>query len=458
MGMMFSEILNYIPTIRYPERQVIFKERLVWTLISLIIYFMLSNLPLIGVSSESLAYFEQISIIFGAAMGTFAMLGIGPIVTASIIMQLLVGSGLIKVDLNTFEGRAWFQGMQKLLAIIFSFLESTSMVVFGALKPEIPTLEWSLFIIFQVALGSIIIIYLDDLISKWGIGSGVSLFILAGVSKGLFIRSFSFTRVGEGFVGVIPQIIYSIVNGIENISVFISAYIIPLLTTLIIFISVVYAQSLRVEIPLVLSSFRGFGRKWPLKFIYTSNMPVILASALLINLQLWGQMLYNRGISLLGSFSANGQPIGGVVYYLTPPRTFIIDVFTSNISMTEALRALSYTLYMIIFSVIFAVFWVNTSGMDARSVANQIVNAGMQIPGFRRDPRVMEKVLERYIPPLTVLGGGFVGLLAAFADLLGALTSGTGLLLAVMIAHNMYELIVQYNIEEMPSLLRRFIK
>jgi len=455
---MLSGVLNYIPTIRYPQKQILFKERLIWTLMSLVIYFLLSNLPLIGVSSESLAYFEQVSIIFGAAMGTFAMLGIGPIVTASIIMQLLVGSGLLRVDLNTYEGRSWFQGMQRLLAIIFSFLESASLVIFGALKPEIPTLGWNLFVISQVALGSIIIIYLDDLISKWGIGSGVSLFILAGVSKQVFIRSFSFTRVGDAFVGVIPQIIYSIVNGIDNISIFISAYIIPILTTLIIFVSVVYAQSLRVEIPLVMSSFRGFGRKWPLKFIYTSNMPVILASALLINLQLWGQMLYNRGISLLGSFSANGQPIGGLVYYLTPPRTFIIDIFTSNVSVSEAIRALSYVLYMVVFSVIFALFWVNTSGMDARSVANQIVNAGMQIPGFRRDPRVMEKVLERYIPPLTVLGGAFVGLLAAFADLLGALTRGTGLLLAVMIAHNLYEQIVQYNIEEMPSLVRRFIK
>ncbi len=450
-------ILDYVPSIKGPTKQVIFKERLFWTLLSLVIYFALSNTPLVGISSQSLAYFEQISIIFGAAMGTFAMLGIGPIVTASIIMQLLVGSGILNVDLNSFEGRAWFQNMQRFLSIIFAFLESTSLVLFGALKPEINTVWWVIFVITQVALGSIIILYLDDLISKWGIGSGVSLFILAGVSKVLFIRTFSPTKVGEGFVGVIPQIIYSVVNGITNVSVFISAYIIPLLTTLLIFVSVVYAQSLRVEIPLVMSSFRGFGRKWPLKFIYTSNMPVILASALLINLQLWGQMLSNKGIHVLGYFSANGQPIGGLVYYLTPPRSFIIDLFTSNVSFHEALRAISYTLYMIIFSVIFALFWVNTSGMDARSVANQIVNTGMQIPGFRRDPRVMEKVLQRYIPPLTVLGGGFVGLLAAVADLMGALTSGTGLLLAVMIAHNFYELIVQYNIEEMPSLLRRFM-
>ncbi len=451
-------ILPYIPSVKKPSKEVLFKERLLWTLAALLIYFALSDIPLIGITPETLAFFEQVSIIFGASLGTFAMLGIGPIVTASIIMQLLVGSGLIRVDLNTYEGRAWFQGMQKILALIFAVIESISLVVFGALTPIYDTTLYYIFIISQVALGSILIIYLDDLVSKWGIGSGVSLFILAGVSKQVFIRAFSFTSSGEGFVGVIPQIFYALFTGVESISALISTAIIPLLTTIIIFLIVVYAQSLRVEIPLVMTSFRGFGRKWPLKFIYTSNMPVILASALLINLQLWGQLLYNKGISILGEFSRDGTAISGLVYYLTPPNNFIVNIITgSQLPVGDVVRAITYTLYMVVFSIIFALFWVNTSGMDPKSVARQIINAGMQIPGFRRDPRVIEKVLERYIPALTVLGGGFVGFLAAFADLLGALTSGTGLLLAVMIAHNFYEQIVKYNVEEMPSLLRKVI-
>ena len=455
MGIINS-LLKITPAVSPPKREVPFKEKMIWTLLSLLVYFSLSSTFVVGMSSSSLSYFEQVSAILGAAMGTFATLGIGPIVTASIILQLLVGSGLMNVDLNSHEGRAWFQGTQKLLALLFAFLEATSLVLFGAIKPASPSQTY--LVIGQIALGAIIIIYLDEIISRWGIGSGVSWFILAGVSKTIFTRGFAMDILPDGkFHGLLPQLIQSLVQGGESLSLILSVYVIPLLATLLVFLVVVYAQSMRVEVPLVMSSFRGFGRKWPLKFIYTSNMPVILASALLINLQVWGRLLYNKGISFLGKFDASGNPIGGFLYYLTPPHNFIINLFSGNVMAVDIIRASVYLLFLIGASIMFSVFWVNTSGMGPKQVAQQIINAGMQIPGFRRDPRVIERVLERYIPALAVLGGAFVGLLAGFADLMGVLSSGTGLLLSVMIAHNIYEQIVKENIEAMPSLLRRFM-
>ncbi|MCD6381385.1 MAG: hypothetical protein J7L43_00190 [Candidatus Aenigmarchaeota archaeon] len=122
------------------------------------------------------------------------------------------------------------------------------------------------------------------------------------------------------------------------------------------------------------------------------------------------------------------------------------------------LQAIGYLLFMGIGAMLFSILWVYTSGMDPRSVAEQIKSIGFQIPGFRRDPRIIEQVLDRYIPPLAVMGGLFVGLLAAFADFTGALGTGTGILLTVMIIYNFYEEISRRYVEEMNPAIRKFFE
>ena len=130
---------------------------------------------------------------------------------------------------------------------------------------------------------------------------------------------------------------------------------------------------------------------------------------------------------------------------------------TMNIVFDDLLRVVIYTTFMVGASVVFSIFWMHSSNMDSRSVAKQIQNSGMQIPGFRRDIRVVERVLDRYIPGLAVLGGAFVGFLAAFADLAGALAGGTGILLAVMIIYQLYEEISMQHVEDMYPSLRKFM-
>jgi len=96
--------------------------------------------------------------------------------------------------------------------------------------------------------------------------------------------------------------------------------------------------------------------------------------------------------------------------------------------------------------------------MDAESQAKQMMSSGLQIPGFRRDQRVLERLLERYIWPLTVMGGLAVGFLAGVADLSGALSRGTGILLAVMIVYKLYEEIAQQHMMDMNPMLRKFME
>jgi preprotein translocase subunit SecY len=116
-----------------------------------------------------------------------------------------------------------------------------------------------------------------------------------------------------------------------------------------------------------------------------------------------------------------------------------------------------YILLMIGGSVLFSIFWVQTSNMDARSLADQMLSSGLQIPGFRKDRRILERLLNRYIMPLTVMGAITVGFLAAIADLMGALSRGTGILLTVMIVYKLYEDIAREHMYDMNPMLRKFM-
>ena len=222
----------------------------------------------------------------------------------------------------------------------------------------------------------------------------------------------------------------------------------------------VYAQAMKVEIPLSYGRIRGHGIRWPLSFMYTSNIPVILVAALMANMQLWGSLLQNWGFPILGRFSeTTGQPISGFVSWIQGYDIIrlIIQQHTFFIGFGPYLQSLVYILVFMLGSMVFSIFWMQTAGMDARSQAKQMISSGLQIPGFRRDERVFESLLNRYIWPLTVMGGLAVGLLASIADLTGALSRGTGILLAVMIVYRLYEEISRQHMMDMNPMLRRFM-
>lgn len=457
----FNNILNNLPEVSGPsQKKLAFKEKLKWTLTILVAYFILGHVPLFGLGSNLLQQFEFLSIILGARFGSIISLGIGPIVTASIVLQLLTGSGLVKFDLTTHDGKRRFQGVQKLLSIAFIIFEAAIYVLLGGLSPSVAkgtpfyiALVWLL--IIQLIIGGILIMFMDEVVSKWGFGSGLSLFIAAGVSEQIFIRGISPYPSPANpniAVGAIPALVQSLAAGnpVEA-----GLMLAAVLATIAVFAVAVYAQAMKIEIPLSFGRIRGHGIRWPLSFIYTSNIPVILVAALIANIQLWARLLDNWGRPLLGTFSGN-SPASGLVLWLFPPNV-VRGVITRSIVPLDVFHAMFYVLFMIVGAVIFSWFWVQTSGMDAKSQAKQMISSGLQIPGFRRDERVLERLLERYIGPLTIMGAIAVGFLASMADLSGALSSGTGILLAVMIIYRLYEEIAQQHLMDMNPMLRKFM-
>ena len=445
MKEIFQPLFSILPQVRSPTYRVPFKEKLKWTGIILILYFILGQIALFGLSGNAVDQFAQLRAVLAGEFGSIITLGIGPIVSASIILQLLVGGKILKLDLSTHEDKAFFQGLQKTLALVFTLFEAAVLVFTGTLAPSSPELAWV--VILQIFIGGLLIIFLDEVVSKWGFGSGVGLFIAAGVAQQIIVGSLNPLSApgqpGEPS-GAIPQFFYSLTTSQPDFSL-----LLPVLSVIVVFLVVVYAQSMRVEIPLSYGGVKGARGKYPLKFIYASNMPVILASALLLNVQLFAALFQKLGFPILGEIS-NGQAISGLAYYLTTPTSL-------GVLFTDPLRVLFYGVVFIILCVLFSWLWVELSGIGPKQVAKQLHGMGMQIPGFRSSRTQFERILKKYIPVITVLGGAFVGFLAFGADLTSALGGGTGVLLTVGIVYQLYEEIAQEQLMDMHPMLRNFL-
>jgi len=289
--MVLSSIIQNLPEVKSPtEKRLAFNTKLKWTLIVLGAFFILANVSLYGLSNNALERFDYLALILGTEFGSVISLGIGPIVMSSIILQLLVGSGILAIDTNTPDGRRYFQGIQKIGVIFFIIFEAIVYVIMRGLEAS-P--GFGSIVIFQLILGGLVIMFMDEVTQKWGFGSGVSLFIVAGVSWRLVVSLFQFIGpagencladfTGTPCVGKILIIIQAVIGGVPKEAL---SAIAAIAVTAGIFLLVVWAQNLKVEIPLSYDKLRGYGVKWPLAFFYASVIPVILVAALLANVVL----------------------------------------------------------------------------------------------------------------------------------------------------------------------------
>jgi len=501
-------ITDRLPAVTRPEGHVPFRTKMFWVIAILILYFVMTNIFIYGLDStpgSNIDFFSSLRAILAGAQGSLMHLGIGPIVTGSIIMQLFAGAKIINLDLKN-------QGTQKFIVIIMIVVESVPQVM-GFLKPDasfVANLEGTFpgngatlaatVIVLQLAAGSYLVFLMDEVVSKWGIGSGISLFIAAGVAQQIVTGTFNWEASSGSSIptGTIPKTFYFLSNlggsqisqgGYEQILLANPNSVIALLGTITVFFIVAYIESTRIEIPLAHGTARGARGRYPIRLIYASNIPVILVAAVLANVSMWSLLLWqNPDWPLIGQqawigaypaasdprvtnqFISQTTPIDGIAFYVSGVNgvqdwllpLFAPDRYPGLLTGHEAwqigLKLLVWLTVMIGGSIMFAKFWIETTNMGPEAVAKQIESSGMQIPGFRRDPRVLRRVLERYIPTVTVIGGATVGGIAAGADMIGTVgqASGTGVLLCVGIMIQLYEAIGREQMMEMHPILRKF--
>ncbi len=456
---LFKPIARFFPDIKPPDRKVAFNEKIFWTVIALIVYFVMSQVPLYGVSTAGLNDpLGALRVIFASNRGTLMELGIGPIVTAGLILQVLAGSKMINLDMNNPEDRSLFTSASKILSVVMTVFEALAYILGGTYGTLPGTTE--VIILLQLVGAGLIVLLLDEMLQKgWGLGSGISLFIAAGVASTIWWDCMApMGPMADGhYLGALIAFGQSLVGRQDIKAMFARTQGLPdmvaFLTTVGVFLIIIYFNGMRVEIPVSYARYRGFKGKFPLKLFYVSNIPVIFAAALFGNIYFISQLIWQRynntnsnfWLNLLGKFVIQGQqyqPSGGLVYYVVPPRSITLVA-------QDPIRALVYTILLVIGCVFFAVTWVEVGGMDSAAVARQLLDSGMQIEGFRRSEIPIRQMLERYIPTVTIIGAILIGLIAGCADFLGAFGSGTGILLTVGIIEQYYQILVQERITEL---------
>lgn len=444
----------YLVQVPKPKKKLSLQTRLIWCGIALLIYQVMGQTPLFGATAPQFDFLQFARVIFASQQGTLVELGIGPIVTAGLLMQLLKGSEILKFDFTKPDERGVFQTATKLVTYIVIVVESIvyAIAVYG---PGITNPTVLYVIIGQLISASVIIMFLDELIQKgWGLGSGISLFIMAGVAQQILWSIFSPLAAGDGsMIGVMPFVSQSIMQG-DISQIFFRANQLPsifgLCITAGILLILVYTQAIKVEIPIVSTKYRGFAATYPIKLMYVSNIPVILASALTANAVFIGQMMWanfnprnnNVFFNIIGQFdlTSPSTPIGGIIYYITPPRGL-------DLAALDPLRAVAYVIFMIAIVVVFGRLWVELGGLSPKSAAKSLLDADVQVPGFRKSNQPVEALLNRYIPSVTIIGSAILGALAGLSDVLGVFGSGIGILLMVDILINYYQQLVREQVE-----------
>lgn len=458
---LFKPISSFMPEVSAPQKKVSFTSRMLWTIAALVIYLIMSQIPLYGIALDGTAdQFATLRMIFASNRGTLMELGIGPIVTAGLIIQLLAGSQLISFDRANSEDRALFQTASKFFSFVMIVVQAGLYVVGGAYG--VISRNTAILIFVQLFAASFVLMLLDELVQKgWGIGSGISLFIVAGITQNIWWSSFSFAGpMADGLsYGAIIAFFQAIMSRAPPRTwLYRAGYpdMIGFFTTILIFGVIVYMEGMRVEIPISHSNYRGYRSKMPIKLLYVSNIPVILAYAMFANFQLIGNFVWTRFntdnsnffLNMFGMYNSTTQrPIGGLAYYVTSPGSL------GGVA-ADPIKALIYLFIVIVFCVLFSITWLEIGGLGADQMADQLISSGMQVPGFRRSRKPLERLLNRYIPTITILGGIIVGSLAAFSEFFGVFGSGMGALLAVSILYQYYQTMVQEQIDELYPFLR----
>jgi len=288
------------------------------------------------------------------------------------------------------------------------------------------------------------------------------LFIATNICETIVWKSFSPTTLNTGrgteFEGAVIALFHLMITRNDKVKALKEALyrqnlpnLTNLMATILIFVIVIYFQGWRVDLPVKYQKYRGQQGTYPIKLFYTSNMPIILQTALVSNLYFVSQLLYNRAptnvlVRLLGKWQekegqgGNKIPVGGIAYYISPPSSFAEIIY-------DPFHAVFYLIFILTACALFSKTWIEVSGASARDVAKQLRDNQMVMKGHRDTALI--HVLNRYIPTAAAFGGMCIGALSVIADFMGAIGSGTGILLSVTIIFQFYETFLKEQKEGM---------
>lgn len=461
---LFSSMLRYVkpfvaflPQVRSPVRSTSLHEKLIWTVLAVLVYLVASQVPLFGIRlNDSKDPLSWMRMMMASNRGTLMDLGISPVVTSSVVIQAITALGIVAPDYSVREDKVLMDSLQKLVALAMTVGQSVVQIASGYYgDPKSLGMSYCAILFLQLIVAGVVIILLDEMLQKgYGLGNGVNLFIVANVCERIVWNALSpkvvFVGRGMEFEGCLIALVHLLVvrrnkiaalyeiffrQGLPNLSSF--------LFTVLAFGVVVYLQSLHVGIPIVSRKYKGVAGSYSIKLLYTSSMPAIIQSYIVSHTMTISRFLYsfypkNVLVRLLGRWETclnrGPIPVSGLCYYIHPPRSFT-DAFS---------RPVFFAIYLgLMFSS--AAFlshnWLASHDENAESVAQRISSQDMQLKGTR-DANAVDK-LNEYIPIAAILGGICTSAVIIFCDIASTIGSGNNVFLAVSIVNQYMQLLAR---------------
>ena len=378
----------------------------------LIIFRLLSTVPVPGVDVfqlesllQSNQFFGLLNIFSGGGLSTLSlvMLGVGPIITASIVMQLLT---VISPRLKSMYheegaiGRERFTYISRVVAIPLAAIQGFGLLLFlqqqGVLVDQ--TILQTVANLSSIVAGSFILMWLGEMISEYGIGNGISVLIFAGIVAALPAQISQFSFVFDA--AQLPVYI-----GFALLAIFIIAGVI-LVTEAERLVPTTYANASRQGSSGTVHSFI------PLRINMAGVMPIIFALSILLLPQLVITFLATSTASFATSLSA------------------ALNWFLQSVWVYSA----------VYFVLVFAFTYFYTSiTFDPEATATNLQKNGAFIPGVRPGQSTKEYI-AKIVKRITFLGALFLGIIAVLPVLTQQLTGigtlaigGTALLIVVSV-------------------------
>jgi len=442
--------IKYLRLIKNKSKLISFRKRAFITTIALGGYVLLSQTKLFGISEHSYVFLDKYGLLLGSFSGSMILLGTIPWAMSSIILLLFSKTNIFKLDLK--EDKELYRILEYYLFPLF-FTLVLAYGKFWSIQGNPFTQIYTFFIFLaQLLIGTYLLMLLADLINCRGIGYGINWFLTLSISYSIVWQLFSISPhpfESNQLVGAIPDFIFSL---FQNTPRFVRSgpSIFGTWLFLLFLIIAVYVEGSRVELPLVYKRIRGSRGRYTLPLIYAGPVPIILAVSLMINVGLVSSVMdrvINSQSHILLIYT--NKFFLWLSWLFTPPKNVLTRV--------GLLQGLSYSIFFILFCVFFSKFWVETTGKGPEEVAMKLQRIGMQIPGFRRDSRILKKVLYRYIPALTIMSGVFSGIFGIL-NVFGNPIAGTASFLLVATLIMIYEEVAREQAIEIHPVLRKFLK
>jgi len=405
----------------------ILRKRILFTLSALVIFRILASIPVPGVDGSRLAqffasneFFGLLNIFSGGGLSqlSIVMLGVGPYITGSIIMQLSTIMFPKLKEMYQEEGQAGrrkFAQYGRILTIPLALIQGFSFIkILQQVLGELSYFTLGVDLIIITA-GSILLMWIGELISEYGVGNGLSLIIFAGI------------------VASLPATVSQLIFAFDPAQL--PLYIVAFVASILVIIGVVIITEAERPIPVTYAKqvrgnrvYGGTSTYLPLRINQAGVIPIIFALSILLFPQMILRFLQNSSYTFLSSIS----------------RT-LLDVLAN-----QWFYAIAYFFLVFVFT-----YFYTAVTFDPDQISTNLQKNGAFIPGVRPGHSTSEHI-SRILTRLTLVGAIFLGFIAVLPLIMSGVTGitaisigGTALLIVVSVVIDLIKKIdAQVSIRE----------